>query len=364
MVLTVKQLPGLLFLSGSLLCLQSVALPQQIDTKTNACAPRYHVVIAGAQTDRKAPLLKESMFSESANQIIFTPICLARKEGRWEHAEVKDQVQLTIAIPTMAGREAVSTHIATRRENCQEFRFHYPASADHLRIVDVIIGPVIEKPMSKGSWTCKNGKPETVNFEYGTELTGEDIARLSGFDSIAQIYMGFAGVNSEYVTIEGDLLGLGRLNNLEVVHLNKDGIVDDDLKFIASLPKIRELEFNASNGEDGCTERCADHLSWAKTLRELRIYNGPFTDNFIDKITRAMPNLEELMLGSPELTDESLRFIAERCKKLKSLSIESDHFTAEGLKHLDKLPNLKNRRVRAPALRKQRHDLEGSPQRR
>ena len=190
-----------------------------------------------------------------------------------------------------------------------------------------------------------------MNFDYGTELTAEDIRRLSAFDSIAHMHLGYAGIDSEYVTIEGDLLKLGRLKNLEVVHLNKDGIVDDDLKFIAQLPRIHEFEFNAKNGEGGCTDRCADYLSSAKTLRELRVYNGQFTDRFIDKITKGMPNLEQLMLSSPELTDESLRFIAERCKKLKSLSIGSKHLTAEGLKHLDKLPNLKDRRVSSPYFR-------------
>jgi hypothetical protein len=219
-----------------------------------------------------------------------------------------------------------------------------------------------QQPMPKGSWTYKDGKPETVNFDYGTELTAEDIARLSTFVSIAQVYMGFAGVDSEYVTVEGNLLALGRLKNLELVYLNKDGIVDEDLKFIASLPKIRAIEFNAINGKGGCTNRCADHLSNARTLRELRIYNGQFKDKFIDKITMGMPNLEQLMLSSPELTDESLRLIAERCKNLKSLSIGSDHFTAEGLKHLDKLSNLKRRRVSSPALRERRHELKESKQ--
>ena len=128
-----------------------------------------------------------------------------------------------------------------------------------------------QQPMSKGGWTYKNGKPEIVDFVYGTELTAEDIERLSAFDSLAHIYMGYAGHDSEYVTIKGDLPKLGRLKNLEVVYLNKDGIVDDDIKFIASLPKIRELELNAKNGEGGCTDRCADYLSKAKTLRELRI---------------------------------------------------------------------------------------------
>lgn len=215
-----------------------------------------------------------------------------------------------------------------------------------------------QQPMSKGSWTYKNGKPGTVNFDYGTELTAEDIRRLSAFDSIEHIYLGYAGVDSEYVTLEGDLLKLGRLKKLEIVYLNKDGIVDDDLEFIALLPKIHELEFNAKNGEGGCTDRCADHLKSAKGLRKLRIYNGQFTDEFIDTITKEMPNLEELILDSPALTDESLRLISERCNNLKSLSIGSKHFTAEGLKHLHKLKNLKKRSVSSPALRETRRELE------
>lgn len=206
-----------------------------------------------------------------------------------------------------------------------------------------------QQPMSKGSWSYKSGKLVAVNFDYGTELTAKDIDRLSGFESIAQISMGFAGVNSEYVAIEGDLLKLGQLKNLKVLCLNKHGIVDDDLKFISRLPKIRELEFNAINGKGGCTDRCADFLSEAKTLRELRIWNGQFSDKFIDKITRGMPNLAELMLGSRDLTDESLRLISERCKNLKVLSISSDHFTTVGLKHLDKLKHLQKRRVSTPA---------------
>ncbi len=93
------------------------------------------------------------------------------------------------------------------------------------------------EPISKGTWTYKNGKPKSVAIDYGTELMAEDIERLSTVDSISRISMGYAGIDSEYVTIEGDLLKLGRLKNLEVVYLNKDGIVDDDLKFIAQLPR-------------------------------------------------------------------------------------------------------------------------------
>ena len=208
---------------------------------------------------------------------------------------------------------------------------------------------------SKGDWSYNNGKLASVTFDYGTELTAKDIDRLSAFESITQLRMGYAGVDSEYVIVGGDLLKLERLKNLESVHLCKDGINDDDLKFIASLPKIHTLEFNADNGyEEGpvCTDQCGEHLSAAKSLRRLLIHDGQFTDKFVAEITRGLPDLEELSLNSSQLTDESLRLLADGCKNLKSLSIASDHFTAEGLKHLDKLENLKQRAVSSPALRK------------
>ena len=36
-----------------------------------------------------------------------------------------------------------------------------------------------EQPISKGEWTYKNGKPESVTFVYGTELTAKEIDQLS-----------------------------------------------------------------------------------------------------------------------------------------------------------------------------------------
>ncbi len=218
-----------------------------------------------------------------------------------------------------------------------------------------------QQPISKGEWTFKNEKPESVTFVYGTALTAKEIDQLSRCTSLTRVVMGYAGVDSEYVEIEGDLLKLGRLKNLKDVHLNKDGINDDDLKFVALLPKIHTLEFNADNGYDNapiCTDRCADHLRSAKTLRSLVIHDGRFTDKFVAKITEGLSNLEVLSLNSAELTDESLRLLSERCKKLKSLSIASDHFTSEGLKHLDKLKNLEERSVSSPALRKRNNPKE------
>lgn len=212
-----------------------------------------------------------------------------------------------------------------------------------------------QQPISKGAWTFKNDKPDSVTFDYGTELTAEDVDRLSSCTSLTQIVMGYAGVDSEYVEIESGLLKLGRLKNLKEVHLNKDRIKDDDLNFVALLPNIHTLEFNADSGYDGapsCTDKCADHLSSATTLQSLVIHDGQFTDEFVARVTKGLPHLETLQLNSAELTDKSLRLLAERCKSLKSLTLSSDHFTPDGLKQLNKLMNLERKAISSPALRK------------
>jgi uncharacterized protein (TIGR03067 family) len=90
----------------------------------------------------------------------------------------------------------------------------------------------------------------------------------------------------------------------------------------------------------------------------LLIHEGQFTDKFVAKIAKGLPDLEEMSLNSAELTDESLRLLAEHCTKLKSLSLASDHFTAEGLKHLDKLQNLEKRAVSSPTLRERNNPKE------
>jgi uncharacterized protein (TIGR03067 family) len=221
-----------------------------------------------------------------------------------------------------------------------------------------------QQPISKGEWTYKNERPESVTFDYGTELTVKDVDQLSRCTSLTRVVMGYAGSDLECVEVEGDLLKLGRLENLEQVHLGIEAMNDDHLKFIALLPKLQALEFNADSGYEAihetaiCTDRCADHLRSAKTLRSLVIHDGRFTDKFVAKITEDLSNLEVLSLNSAELTDESLRLLSERCKKLKSLSIASDHFTAEGLKHLDKLKDLEEWAVSSPALRKKNDPKE------
>lgn len=188
---------------------------------------------------------------------------------------------------------------------------------------------------------------ESVKYDYGHVLTAEHLSYIGAQQNLKEIELGFVGVNSEYVTIQGDMLTLGRLKRLERIHLSKEKMIDADLQFIASLPKIKHLAFNANTTpweKEGprCTDRCADYLKQATTLETLWVHDATdLTDEFVSKLTEGLANLEHLDLSSPKLTDESLRLLAERCKKLNWLNIGSERFTDAGVLHLGKATNLK-----------------------
>ena len=58
-----------------------------------------------------------------------------------------------------------------------------------------------QHPISKGVWTFKNDKPESVTFDYGTELTAKEVDRLSSCTSLSRIVM---GVEEELRTPENE----------------------------------------------------------------------------------------------------------------------------------------------------------------
>ena len=155
--------------------------------------------------------------------------------------------------------------------------------------------PVIAQQQAKqGTWTFQDGLPVTFNFHYGTELSTEDIHLLAQQVSLKEVTMGFTSLDAEYVTTAGTLTPLRKLINLKAVHLSIDEINDRDIRFIAALPKLQRLEFNADNGmENICTEDCAKHLCQAKCLTRLVIQEGQFTNHFIKRISKKLPNLKD-----------------------------------------------------------------------
>lgn len=146
-----------------------------------------------------------------------------------------------------------------------------------------------------------------LTIVYGSRLTNDDLKAISTLPRIVEIEIGFPSIASEYVTIEGGTAPLGQLKTLEVVRLCKDGIRDEDLRFVSQLPRLHTLEFRADNGRENvrCTDKCADHLFQARQLRHLTIHGDSFTEDFFEGLDRGLPKLKTLELNSGMFTDVS-----------------------------------------------------------
>ncbi|MCC9605601.1 hypothetical protein LOC68_22130 [Blastopirellula sp. JC732] len=197
---------------------------------------------------------------------------------------------------------------------------------------------------------------ESLYVSYGLTLTADDIAYLATVEQLKSIEVGFAGASGEEVKIEADLAPLAKLKRLKWVHLSKEQMQDDDLKFVAALPELEYLEFRGDTnpwGEKGpvVTDRSVDYLSRASTLKHLLICNAAhLSDKFVEQITRGVPGLEHLDVDSPDLTDESLRLLATRCQNLNWLDLSSGQITDDGVRHLANAKNLEMLWLRSAAL--------------
>ena len=179
---------------------------------------------------------------------------------------------------------------------------------------------------------------KTLSISYGTKLTQADIDYLATLTSIVELEFGFVGMSSETVEVEGELDPLKALVNLERLSLSIQDFEDRDLAFIATLPKLIDLEFKAGcdfpeDGDVEITDGCAEYVGQIKSLRSVCIYsNENLSDHFVEKLTRANPNLEHFEITAVDsITDESLRFIGERCPNISWLDIDSDRLTDAGV---------------------------------
>ncbi len=191
---------------------------------------------------------------------------------------------------------------------------------------------------------------EDVFYSYGEVVNANDFLELARVKSLRSLTIGFTGCIGEWATVEGDFLKLGALKQIDTVSLNVDPIKDDDLRFVAALPRLTCFEICAGGPDPGvlragpgCTDLCAEHLSKAANLESLLIHDGwSLSDQFVDRLTAGTKKLKRLDLDSGLLTDESLRLLAERCPQLEHLNLGSDRLTDAGVRHLHRLKNLRS----------------------
>lgn len=190
---------------------------------------------------------------------------------------------------------------------------------------------------------------EDVVYFYGEVIDADDFLELAKVQSLRGIEVGFYDSADDYASIEGDIAKLGVIKQVESVSLNIAPIKDDDLSFVAALPRLTCLAVNVGKESmhsrrtgPGCTDRCAEHLAKAAGIEVLLIHDGmELTDRFVDRLTATVRKLKELECDSPLLTDESLRLLSERCPDLEYLSLRSERLTDAGFLHLLQLRNLR-----------------------
>ncbi|MFK7817277.1 MAG: hypothetical protein AB8G99_01045 [Planctomycetaceae bacterium] len=198
---------------------------------------------------------------------------------------------------------------------------------------------------------------EMVDVDYYTDLNKDDIDYLSTLRQITELKLGQAAGGAECVTIDGDLTKLSQLTRLEWLELCKKGMKDEDLAFIAKLPRIKGVVIEATKEltegkRPAITDKCAEYLRVAKTLESIDIVGGAaLTDRFVSRIA-SLPRLEMLRFNHDvdKLTDKSLGLLALRTKKLTWLDVRSKQFTDKGVRLLSNMTKLEILWLASPKL--------------
>jgi hypothetical protein len=168
---------------------------------------------------------------------------------------------------------------------------------------------------------------------------------------LTELKIGTAEISSEYVEISECRSVLGKLQSLEELVLCKRDLIDADLEFIAQLPKLASLRFNAENYAaplDGpfVTDRCADSLVRSKSLRSISIHEARhLTPRFIAKLATGLPSLARLELSDYAVIDENGLQSLARHPALRELLLPDLRLSDEQLEQLRNLATLERLRV-------------------
>lgn len=174
-------------------------------------------------------------------------------------------------------------------------------------------------------------------------LSAEDLQRIAG---IPQLEYFSPGLHQLSTDLKPPLLKhLKGMKQLRVLDLMNAHLIDDDAQYLKEFPNLRELHIG------NWTPSGIRELATLKDLEVLRILD-PFDSTLRDadlaeigKLTR----LKTLWISSELVTDEGFAALAN-LTQLESLHLPSS-LTAEGLKHLAKMKNLKHLGTYGPGIR-------------
>lgn len=178
---------------------------------------------------------------------------------------------------------------------------------------------------------------------FHRKVSAEEMRFIATFPNLKRLTLGDA---PEGVEISREALQVvGEIAGLELLHLCKEELRDEDLAFLLKLRKLKALRIQASdmidpNDPHGLTDRAAGVLARLPLLEELEIYGkGPYSDEFFRAIL-SLPKLRILDFTSASATDETLRLAAKK-ESLIKVDATSPKFTEDGIKALRESKSLK-----------------------
>ncbi|XZE56099.1 protein kinase domain-containing protein [Planctomycetaceae bacterium SH139] len=156
---------------------------------------------------------------------------------------------------------------------------------------------------------------QTVVF-YPNQMTNEGIATLAEMPNVVE--------NVKHLVFNRIGLGpkglaaLAKLKRLETLTLHQTDLINDDLKLLANFQALRELTLEQESkkkfGPAFLTDDCLKHLMAASSLRKLTLNGETFTDECL--IIVADLTIEELWLGTPNVTDQAVAKLREQRPRL------------------------------------------------
>lgn len=180
----------------------------------------------------------------------------------------------------------------------------------------------------------------TASGGSGGFLTDANAARIGGFAGLVRL-----ALNEQGSLTDTTLLNLAKLAFLEDLNLHGCvGLSMDAFAPLGQLTELRTLNLQGTAAGDAAVAA----LSPVRELENLRIGSPNLTDEGFAALANLYP-LQSLHVETSAATDEGIRHLG-RINRLKRLDLGAPAMTGEGLGPVADLPELNDLKLRSPAL--------------
>jgi hypothetical protein len=186
------------------------------------------------------------------------------------------------------------------------------------------------------------GQLEVLEISFG-DFTAEDAQEVARLPQLRELTLTMVG------TTDDALQSLALLKNLESLQLVHRGfgreVTIAGVEFVTQLPKIRSLTLARLPKLD---DRLFSHLKLVRGLKSLNVDQATITGSELRQLA-SLPKLLELNLIGTRVDDEAMEKLAA-LTLLESLDISGTRVSDAGLMHLGSLKNLRKLNISRNAL--------------